>query len=141
MQSYKEVNILLVEDDDIDAMAIERAFKKSKIANPLLRVRDGIEALELLNAKDPEISRPYIILLDINMPRMNGIEFLKEIRSNYELRDSAVFILTTSNADEDKVAAHKLNVTGYIVKSQVSEGFYDVVNLLDSYWKIVELPV
>lgn len=140
MEQYQKVNILLVEDDDIDAMAMNRALKKHKIANPFYRAKDGVEALEMLKEAECKLQRPFIILLDINMPRMNGIEFLQQLRQDNELQDSPVFVLTTSNADEDKVAAFKLNVTGYIVKNKASEGFSNVVELLNSYWRLVELP-
>jgi len=141
-KAYQEVSILMVEDDDIDAMAIERAFKKLKLANPLTRASDGLEALEYLrgtNGKD-FIERPHILLLDINMPRMNGLELLDEIRNDPKLADTIVFVLTTSKADQDIIAAHNHNVAGYIVKSDVADGFIKVIELLDSYWRIVTFP-
>jgi CheY-like chemotaxis protein len=135
------VNILLVEDDDIDAEAIQRAFKKYRIANPLTRVADGIEALKFLRGEGVEqLTRPYIVLLDLNMPRMNGIEFLQELRRDVKLTDSVVFILTTSNDERDKTAAYSEHVSGYIVKSQVGEDFTRLIELMDCYWRVVELP-
>lgn len=142
-EEYKDVSILLVEDDDVDALAVRRALRKLKIANPLLRVKNGIEALSTLrgNEKNPPLARPYIVLLDLNMPQMNGIEFLHELRRDPAIADAVVFVLTTSAADEDKVAAYKEHIAGYIVKSNAKEDFSKVVEMLDHYWRIVALPV
>jgi CheY-like chemotaxis protein len=141
-KDYHEVTILMVEDDDIDAMTIKRAFKKLKLLNPLIRAVDGLDALEYLrgsNEKDM-VERPYVLLLDINMPRMNGLELLTEIRNDPNLKDIPVFVLTTSKSDEDMIAAHNHNVVGYIVKSEAADGFIRVIELLDSYWRVVTLP-
>lgn len=141
INNAKALEILVVEDDDIDAKGIERAMKKLKILNPMHRVKDGIEALEVLrDDEDTRINKPYIILLDINMPRMNGLEFLTEIRADKALKDSVVFILTTSKADEDRIAAFNHNVAGYMVKSHLEEGFISALGLMEHYWRIVELP-
>ena len=136
------VNVLLVDDDDVDVMAVKRAFKKAKIANPLHIARDGLEALLKLRGKDGHspVPRPYIIILDLNMPRMDGLEFLNELRADEALHDAVVFVLTTSKADEDRAASYDKNVAGYIVKSDVGEGFLKVITLLDSYWRVVVLP-
>ncbi len=139
-REYKEVTILLVDDDDVDVMGIERALKKLKILNPIVRARDGVEGLELL--RDPQtVQRPYIVLLDINMPRMNGLEMLIELRNDPVLSNAVVFILTTSKADEDKMAAYRQHIAGYIVKSKVGDGFLRVMEMLDRYWRVVELPI
>ena len=133
------VNIVLIDDDDIDALGVARALKKAKANNTLFRARDGVEAISLLN--QPEvISKPFLILLDLNMPRMNGIEFLDQIRSDSQLANSVVFIFSTSNEAQDKSAAYKRNVAGYIVKNSQHDGFYSVIDMLDHYWQIVELP-
>ena len=137
---YSEVIILLVDDDDVDAMAVERALKKLKIANPIVRARDGIEGLALLR-HESAVRRPYIMLLDINMPRMNGLEMLAELRADSQLSRAVVFVLTTSKSDEDKVAAYQQHIAGYIVKNQVSDGFLRVMEMLDHYWRVVELPI
>jgi CheY-like chemotaxis protein len=141
-ENHKDVSILIVEDDDIDAMAIQRSFKKLRLLNPLIRAKDGLEALEYLRGTNgkPLLSRPNIILLDINMPRMSGIELLEEIRKDADLHDTVVFVLTTSKAEEDIIAAHKYNVAGYIIKEDMVEGFTRVIELLSSYWKVVVLP-
>ncbi|MEJ6120455.1 response regulator [Vibrio sp. 2-Bac 85] len=136
---YGEVSILLVEDDDIDAKAVERGFAKLKLANPIMRTKNGLEALELLRQPDA-IPRPYLILLDLNMPIMGGLEFLKIIRQDEELKNTIIFVLTTSSADQDLVAAYNENIAGYIVKSDVKGGFDKVIKLLDCYWRVVMLP-
>lgn len=137
--NYKPVSILLVEDDDIDAMGVERAVKKMRLANPIYRARDGIEGLEML--RNNAVEQPYLILLDLNMPRMNGIEMLKELRSDPKLTTSIVFVLTTSKDDEDKLAAYSEHIAGYIVKSHLDKGFTELVQLLDHYWRLIEMPV
>src|ERR1700676_3754331 len=111
------VRILLVEDDDGDAKAVERTFLKARIAIPLLRVRDGVEAMEMLRGTDqqPRLEPPYLLLVDLNMPRMNGIQLVTAIREDPGLHETIVFMLTTSNRAEDKQAAYSLNVTGYIL--------------------------
>jgi CheY-like chemotaxis protein len=141
ISNTQKIEILVVEDDDIDAKGITRAIEKLQIANPVTRVRDGSEALALLrNENGQSINRPYLILLDINMPRMNGLELLEELRSDEHLKDSIVFVLTTSRAAEDKVAAFKHNVAGYMVKSNLEEGYISALKLIEHYWRIVELP-
>ncbi len=136
---YKAVSVLLVEDDDIDAMGVQRAFKKLRVANPICRARDGIEGLQML--RDGTAAHPRLILLDLNMPRMSGLEMLKEVRDDPTLTDSVIFVLTTSKDDEDKAAAYKEHIAGYIVKSSLDNGFDDFMKLLDHYWRLVEFPV
>ena len=140
--STNAVTVLLVEDDEIDAEAIDRAFKRAKIANPIVNVTDGIEALNTLRGTEGKeaLRRPYVILLDLNMPRMNGIEFLQELREDESLHDSVVFVLTTSDDDRDKVAAYKKQVAGYMIKSKAGEDFMQLIGMLDHYWRVVELP-
>lgn len=136
------VNILLVDDDTIDVKAVQRAFKKAKIANPLYVASDGIEGLARLRGEDglEAIPRPYIIILDLNMPRMDGLEFLAKLREDPDHHDAIVFVLTTSQADEDRAASYDKNVAGYIVKSNVGEGFLNLTAMLDRYWQVVCLP-
>lgn len=136
------VNILLVEDNDVDVEAVRRALRKHQIVNPITVALDGIEALEHLRGQAgcTRLTRPYIILLDLNLPRMSGIEFLTELRSDSAIKDSVVFVFTTSNQTEDKLATYNLNIAGYIVKNEVGRDFMNLVELLDSYWRIVELP-
>ena len=131
------VTILLVEDDFVDIEAIKRGFRKNKIANPFIVAHDGIEAMELL---DKGIEHPFLILLDLNMPRMNGIEFLKELRKKPTLSHAIVFVLTTSNADRDRWAAYEQHIAGYLLKSQAGKDFVNVIEMLDMYWRYVEFP-
>jgi len=134
----KVVSMLLVEDDEVDAMGIRRAFKQRRISNPLIRAHDGMEALEILRSK--RVVMPFLILLDLNMPRMGGIEFLQHLRQDKQLKKSVVFVLTTSKSDEDMMAAYVLNVAGYIVKGELTGSFDELVDMLNGYWQIVELP-
>ncbi|MFY9226596.1 MAG: response regulator [Blastocatellia bacterium] len=137
----KRLSILLVEDDDVDVMNIQRAFKKNNVANPLYIAGNGLIALSMLrgeNGKEKISPTPRIILLDINMPQMGGIEFLRELRLDPILRSISVFVLTTSNDDRDKIAAYDLNVAGYILKPVSFDSFVKAVGTLDAYWEICE---
>ncbi len=138
----KMVNILLVEDDEVDVMNVKRAFKKNNITNPLFVCNNGVEALQFLRGEsnEPISEIPKIILLDINMPKMGGIEFLREIRNDNKLKNISVFIMTTSNEDKDKVDAYNLNVAGYILKPLSMERFIEAVSTLNNYWKLCEFP-
>lgn len=136
----KLMHILLVEDDEVDIMNVQRAFKKSAVQNPLHIARNGLDALELLRGPNKLPTLPKVILLDINMPRMNGLEFLEELRTDEDLRHLSVFVLTTSNEERDKVEAYKHNVAGYIVKPVRFANFLEAVNTLQSYWQLIELP-
>jgi CheY-like chemotaxis protein len=138
-KNYIPASILLVEDDDIDAMSVTRAFGKMKIANSIVRAKDGVEALEILRGGD--VKHPYLILLDLNMPRMGGLELLNIIRNDPQLETSVIFVLTTSKDDEDKLSAYKQHIAGYIVKEKLDEGFEGLVKMLDHYWRLVELPL
>jgi CheY-like chemotaxis protein len=141
--SDKLVTILLVEDDEIDIKNVQRAFSKNNIANPLAVAHDGVEALDMLRGTNGYAKlnpQPKIILLDINMPRMNGIEFLKAMRADEELKSISVFVMTTSNDEKDKVGAYNYNVAGYILKPVNFEIFLNAISILDTYWKLCELP-
>ena len=137
-----EVTFLVVDDDEIDVELLHRAFAKLKIANPVVRASDGIEALEILRGTGgkAKLKPPYIILLDINMPRMSGLEFLEELRQDEELRLSVVFILTTSDDERDIVKSYEKCVSGYVVKSQVGKSFEEALKMLNHFWRVVELP-
>jgi CheY-like chemotaxis protein len=142
MDMNKTVHILLAEDDQIDEKAFLRAIERLRITNPITVARDGLEAWEILkglNGRTP-LPRPNLLVLDINMPRMNGLELLERIRDDADLHDSIVFVLTTSNGDEDKVEAFNLNVAGYMLKSDVGNSFVRAVELVDKYWRVVEFP-
>lgn len=140
----KLVNILLVEDDSVDVMNVQRAFKKNNIQNPLYLAKNGLEGLAMLRGTDGQEMirpRPQIILLDLNMPQMNGLEFLKELRSDPELKSISVFVMTTSKDDKGKpFEVYNLNVAGYIIKPVSFEKFVEAVSILDSYWKLCEQP-
>lgn len=142
MSDSKSVNILLVEDDQIDARAFVRAMERMRISNPVTVARDGVEAWEILKGSNgrPPMPRPNLLVVDINMPRMNGLELVDRIRDDAELHDSVVFILTTSNDEQDKIEAFNLNVAGYMLKSDVGDSFLRAVQLVENYWRVVELP-
>lgn len=133
-----DLSVLLVEDDDIDYMSIVRSFKKRKILNPITRAIDGVHALELLQTE--KIKKPFIILLDLQMPRMNGLEFLAAVRDNQQLSDSVIFVLTTSSNEQDIVQSYQKHVAGYFIKDDISTQFLDVIDVLDGYWRILKLP-
>jgi CheY-like chemotaxis protein len=137
--NYKEVTLLIVDDDDIDAIALERALRRLRLLNTTHRARDGLEALNLL--RTGAISTPYIILLDLNMPRMNGLEFLKALRADQMLTHAVVFVLTTSKSDQDLVAAYREHIAGYVLKQHMDRDFLEVIGLIEHYWRLVELPV
>lgn len=136
MRTFKP--ILLVEDDRVDAMTVKRALKEIKVINRLDIVNDGEEALTFL--KNPENDNPGIILLDLNMPRMSGIEFLKIVKRDDNLKKIPVIILTTSKEDEDKVDSFNLGVAGYMIKPVDYQKFVEVVKTIDLYWTLSELP-
>jgi len=138
----KTVQILLVDDDEVDVMAVKRAFERRRIANPIHVASDGIEALAMLRGEDGHdaISRPYMILLDLNMPRMNGLEFLEAIRQDEVHRSAIIFVLTTSKADEDRTAAYAKHVAGYVVKGNFETEFLEVIEMIEKYWRVIEFP-
>jgi CheY-like chemotaxis protein len=138
----KEVKILLVEDDDGDFKLVQRAFRKAGIANELIRAVDGIEALEVLRGtpQKPSLKRPYLLLVDINMPRMDGLSLINTLRGDEQLNDAIVFMLTTSKHDEDKQRAYELNVAGYILKENAGHDFLELISLIGGYSRIVEMP-
>jgi CheY-like chemotaxis protein len=132
------LNILLVEDDEVDVMNVKRAFAKSHIMNPLFVAGSGVEALEMLRQGEVPKNR-RLVLLDLNMPRMNGIEFLREVRQDPELCATPVVVFTTSNDDRDKIEAYNLNVAGYLVKPVTFGNFCEVMVALNKYWSLVEM--
>lgn len=142
MPPRKELTVLLVEDDDVDVMAVKRGFAKNRIANDLHVAHDTQSAMEILQGSGgtPPLQRPYVILLDLNLPGMGGLEFLEILRKEPNLQDVVVFILSTSDHDADKKKAFDLGVAGYILKSDPAGGFLDAMSLIGHYWRIVELP-
>jgi CheY-like chemotaxis protein len=130
--------ILLAEDDSVDAMTVKRAFAELKVYNELVRVVNGEEAIEYLKTHTDK--KPCVILLDLNMPKMNGIEFLRVAKADDELRQIPVVVLTTSKDDRDKVETFKFSVAGYIVKPVDYRKFVDAIKVLNLYWTLSELP-
>ena len=141
-QRIKPVKILLVEDDSIDVKAFQRAMGKLKITNPVAFARDGVEGWEYLQKCVAEggDETPSLVILDINMPRMSGLELLTKIRADRNLNHLIVFVLTTSNDVKDKFEAFNMNVAGYMLKSDMGSSFIRAVELIDSYWRVVEFP-
>ena len=137
--SDRVLNILLVEDDEVDVMNVRRAFERNNVSNPLFVAGNGLEALSML--RSDEIPRERrLILLDLNMPKMNGIEFLQALRSDPELAALPVVVLTTSNDDQDKIDAYNLNVAGYLLKPVTFSNFCERMTTLNKYWTLVEMP-
>ena len=136
---YKEAHILLVEDDDVDIMTIKRAFKDLKIINPLDVAKNGEEGISFL--KDANTVKPGMILLDLNMPQMNGIEFLKVIKNDNALKSIPVVVFTTSNREKDTTESYNLGVAGYVVKPVAYTQFLEVLRTINLYWILCELPV
>jgi CheY-like chemotaxis protein len=130
--------ILLVEDDDVDAMTVRRALKELHVVNPLVQVENGEAALNYL--REPGQILPCIILLDLNMPVMGGIEFLQVVKQDAALRRIPVVVLTTSEEQQDKVASFDLGVAGYIRKPVDYQQFVEAVRKIDAYWTLSELP-
>ncbi len=142
MANQRELNILLVEDDDVDVRAIQRAFKQRKFTNPMYVAHDGIEALEVLrgeNGQDP-IPRPYIILLDLQLPRMTGLEFLAQLRKDPELTRSIVIVLTTSDNDKDICEAYDQHIAGYLLKRDTGTDFVNVIQMIEPFSIAVQFP-
>jgi CheY-like chemotaxis protein len=135
----RALNILLVDDDEVDVMTVKRAFTRANIANPIFVATNGADALQLLRNGTVPASR-RIILLDLNMPKMNGIEFLRELRKDPDLSATTVVVLTTSNEDRDRVEAYRLNVAGYLLKPVTFHTFAEVMATLNKYWTLMEMP-
>ncbi|KAF0199903.1 MAG: response regulator receiver [Bacteroidetes bacterium] len=134
----KNKTILLVEDDMIDAMTVKRALKELNVINPVDTVENGEEALEFL--RDSKNELPGIILLDLNMPRMNGIEFLGIAKKDEKLKHIPVIILTTSLEEIDRIDTFSLGVAGYMVKPVDYKQFVEVIKAIKLYWSLSELP-
>lgn len=140
----KRINILLVEDDEVDIMNVKRSFKKGNITHPLYIAGNGLEALAMLrsqNGEPPRVPKQHLlILLDINMPKMNGLEFLEALRADTDLAPTPVIVLTTSDEDRDKIEAYQFHVAGYILKPVTFDKFVGLVATLNRYWMLNEMP-
>ena len=131
--------ILLVEDDQVDVMTVRRALKELHVTNRLEHMENGEDALAFL--RDTTKDRPCLILLDLNMPIMNGIEFLQEVKSDAELKCMPVVVLTTSDEQKDKLESFKLGIAGYMRKPVDYRQFVEIIRTIDAYWTISESPV
>ena len=142
MSQYVDLNIVLIDDDEVDVMIITNAFESYGFLNPIYVASDGVEALEMLRGEGDreKIPQPYLILLDLNMPRMNGLEFLEELRGDEDLRDSIVFMLTTSEDDQDRTEAYSQYIAGYIVKSETGENFINLIKLIENLKMVIRFP-
>ena len=136
MRSFKP--ILLVDDDDVDAIITQRALNELKVTNQLIRKVDGEDALTYL--KDEQSQRPCVILLDLNMPRINGFEFLKIAKADENLKRIPVIVLTTSDVDQNIVDSFNLGVAGYIVKPVDYKQFVEAMRTVNMYWTLSLLP-
>jgi CheY-like chemotaxis protein len=138
----RSLHILLVEDNDVDAELIVREFQQQGGQQIITLARDGIEALERLRGLPghAKLVQPYLIITEIDMPRMNGLEFLRELRQDPQLRQSVVFVLTRSALEEDKLAAYEQQIAGYLLKAKVLANFSLMVNLVRCYQEHVEFP-
>lgn len=138
----RPVTFFIVDDDEVDRETMERSVEEMGLDNPVRTARDGEEALAILRgeAGQEPIKGPFLILLDLNMPRMNGIEFLREMRSDAKLRRSIVFVLTTSNAEADRMAAYDQMIAGYVLKARAGLEFERMIELVRNYNRSVEFP-
>lgn len=139
--SGERVTFLVVDDDDVAIMGMKRAIKKLDLANPVEIARNGEEALAKLREEgEGAVDRPFIVTLDLNMPRMGGLQFLEEVRQDKALQDAIIFVVTTSDAPHDITTAYSRNIAGYIVKDNAYETLKSALSLLKTYTKVVRLP-
>jgi CheY-like chemotaxis protein len=138
MRITSDETILLVEDDIVDAMTVKRALKDLNVTNKLVIKGNGEEALQYLNNQENE--KPCIIILDLNMPKMNGIEFLRALKHDEALRRIPAVVLTTSKGEQDRFQTFDLSVAGYMIKPVEYPQFVDVVRKINLYWTLSELP-
>jgi CheY-like chemotaxis protein len=143
MTHTQQLNILLVEDDEVDVMNVQRALKKNNATPTLYRAANGIEALAMLHSNSQvggEHNSRLLILLDLNMPKMGGLEFLRKLRADPTLCNLPVVVLTTSMQDSDLATAYKYNVAGYIIKPITFSSFVETIDVLNRYWSMSEMP-
>lgn len=143
MMVDKQTCFLVIDDDKVDVMTVKKAFEKNRIDSPLYTASNGVEALAMLRGNSALQLLPgqrRVILLDLNMPKMGGIEFLQKLRADPELKGTPVIVLTTSNEDKDKVEAYSLNVAGYIIKPVTFAKFVEVMATITKYWTLNEMP-
>jgi len=142
MANAPTMSLLLVEDDDVAAEAVVRGLRAHAVECPIVLAEDGAAALRVLRGTDPSrrITKPYLVLLDLNLPGMNGFEFLQALRADPELRETVIFVLTTSDASSDRARAYQDQIAGYMVKSAVGPQFSALSRLLTEYRSTVQLP-
>lgn len=138
----KIYNILLVENDEVDVMSIQRTFRKHDIQHNITVAENGLAALQQLEewCVAPHFKKPHLILLDINMPKMNGLDFLRELRSRPAFMEVPVYVLTTSDDAGDKASAYQYHISGYIVKPINGNEFENAILQLNRYWEMIEFP-
>lgn len=136
------MRVLVVDDDIVDRMAVLRGFSRAGLEAEIQVASDGLEALEILRSvgHGADGGNPFLVLLDLNMPRMSGIPFLEELRKDPGLKRTVVFVLTTSDRDEDRLAAYDQFIAGYILKADAGRNFENLIKLLTAYWNVVVLP-
>lgn len=137
--SARPINILLVDDDEIDVMNVRRAMAKAGLDTPVWVATNGDEALDILRSGQMPAERRFL-LLDLNMPRMNGIELLRVLRADPELKNTPVVVLTTSADERDRRAAYELNVAGYLIKPVQFQEFVETLGVVTAYWHRMEMP-
>jgi CheY-like chemotaxis protein len=130
--------ILLVEDDNVDAITVKRAMRDLKVGHSVIHLVNGEEAMKYLTSPDTE--KPFLVLLDLNMPKMNGIEFLKVMKTNSELKTIPVIVLTTSKEQRDILSSFELGASGYMVKPVDYSKFVEILSKVMIYWNSSELP-
>ncbi len=139
----KKITLLHIEDDSVDKMVVERVLRKMDIISVIHHAGNGEDAINKLkgmNGEEKLTPSPQVILLDVNMPKMNGLEFLKELRSDPELRHISVFMVTTSNDDTDIAGAYEYNVAGYIIKPIDIAHFEGTFKIITDFWRLCEFP-
>lgn len=136
------VTLLVVEDDVVDQEIVKRSFKRADLSHPLVFANNGFEALKIMRGEEPDVAlqEPYMVLLDLNMPVMDGFEMLDEMRSDQNLRDKVVFVLSTSDDESDVKRAYASGISGYIKKGNIAEGFSAATKMLSSYGDVVIFP-
>lgn len=135
-------HLLMVDDDEVDAIMVKRALRRAGLDASLVTAANGHEAISRLRGqveREP-FDKPFVILLDLNMPRMNGFEFLGELRGDIHLKHHVVFVFTSSEDERDRDRAYRQHVAGFITKSNAGRGFERLADLLRAYWTTVELP-
>jgi CheY-like chemotaxis protein len=142
MNAPQPFSILVIDDDDVAAEAVVRGLRKHELLCPIVLAEDGQIALEILHGQHAtrHIAKPYLVLLDLNMPRMNGFEFLHALRADPELRATLVFVLSTSGSDIDRARAYDENIAGYMVKARLGPQLKGLADFLRDFSSIVLLP-